>query len=139
MGYTDGSNAIATTVATRALRPRIAIIIGAATQTVTVFLMYVCIRDLSVAATVGKGIVQSTRIGALSEVKAFLYMLSALLSAILWSIVTYVLRQPNSTSHTLLGGIIGAAIAAFGIQSVLWKNVLIRIVLMIFLAPLIFS
>ena len=64
-------------------------------------------------------------------------MLAALLSAIVWRAITYVLKQPNSTSHTLLGGIIGAGIAAFGFKAILWKNVFFRIILMIFLAPLI--
>lgn len=137
MGYTDGSNAIATTVSTRAITPRLAILLGAITQTLTVLLMYLISTDLSVAATVGKGIVKSAFFGSLEPADAFIYMLAALLSAIVWSAITYILKQPNSTSHTLLGGIIGAGVAAFGFQAILWKNVFFRIILMIFLAPLI--
>ncbi|MCR4725688.1 MAG: inorganic phosphate transporter [Clostridia bacterium] len=137
MGFTDGSNAIATTVATRAIDPRLAVVIGAVTQTATVLLMFVISADLSVAATVGKGIVRSSFFGGLTPAKGFIYLLAALLSAIVWSAITYVLKQPNSTSHTLLGGIIGAGIAAFGFKAILWANVFFRIILMIFLAPLV--
>lgn len=137
MGYTDGSNAVATSVATRAIKPRLAIFLGALTQTGTVIVMYLLSQDLSVAATIGKGIVKTENFSSLTPAFSFVFMLSALTSSILWSALTYVLKQPNSTSHTLLGGIIGAAIAAFGFPSILWKNVLLRIVLMIFLAPLI--
>ena len=137
MGYTDGSNAVATSVATKALSPRFAIILSAIVQFLTVIAMYFLVKDLSVAATIGKGLIDASAYDVLTSASAFVYLLSALLSAIVWSLVTYFLKQPNSTSHTLLGGVIGAGIAAFGFRSILWKNVFLRIVLMIFLAPLI--
>ncbi|HCU56456.1 MAG TPA: hypothetical protein DIC18_03895 [Clostridiales bacterium] len=137
MGYTDGSNAVATCITTKAMRPRIAISLSAFVQFSTVIVMYFIIKDLTVASTVGKGMIKQASYVALSSKKAFLFMLSALLSAILWSLVTYFLKQPNSTSHTLLGGIIGAGIGAFGFRAVLWGNVFLRIVLMIFLAPIV--
>jgi len=135
MGYTDGSNAVATTVTTGAMRPRIAICLSAAIQFGTTVLMYFLLKDMSVAATIGKGLVSSEVYSSISSTKGFIYLLSTLLSAIVWSLITYFLKQPNSTSHTLLGGIIGAAIAAFGFSSVIWRNVLLRVVLIIFLAP----
>ena len=134
MGYTDGSNAVATTVTTRAMKPRVAIILAASVQFLTVLLFNYLSGDMSVASTIGHGLIQTE---SLSARAAFTYLFSALLSAIIWSIITYVLKQPNSTSHTLLGGLIGAGIAAFGWKAVLWKNVLLRVVLMIFLAPII--
>ena len=137
MGYTDGSNAVATCVATKAMRPRLAISLSALIQFLTVVAMYFLVKDLSVASTVGKGLIKSSNYEGLESGAAFLFILSALLSAIIWSLITYFLKQPNSTSHTLLGGIVGAGIAAFGFRSVIWSNVLLRIVLMIFLAPVI--
>lgn len=137
MGYTDGSNAVATCITTKAMPPRFAIYLSATIQFLTPVAMYFLVKDMSVAATIGKGLISAESYSALSAKGAFIYMFSAMLSAIVWSLVTFFLKQPNSTSHTLLGGIIGAGIAAFGFRSILWKNVLLRIVLMIFLAPLI--
>ena len=137
MGYTDGSNAVATCVATKAMRPRLAISLSALIQFLTVVAMYFLVKDLSVASTVGKGLIKGEFYTGLSRRAGFLFLFSALLSAIIWSLITYFLKQPNSTSHTLLGGIVGAGIAAFGFKAVVWSNVLLRIVLMIFLAPII--
>ena len=137
MGYTDGSNAVATCVTTKAMPPHFAVYLSAAVQFGTVVLMYFLVKDMSVAATIGKGLIEADAYASLSSKGAFLYLLSALLSAIVWSMITYFLKQPNSTSHTLLGGIIGAGVAAFGFGSVRWDNVLLRIVLIIFLAPIV--
>lgn len=137
MGYTDGSNAVATCVTTKAMSPHFAVYLSAAVQFATVVIMYFLVKDMSVAATIGKGLIDADAYTALSPKRAFLYLLSALISAILWSLITYFLKQPNSTSHTLLGGIIGAGIAAFGFGAIQWENVLLRIVLIIFLAPIV--
>ena len=137
MGYTDGSNAVATCVATKAMKPRFAVVLSAVVQFATVIAMYFLVKDMSVAATIGKGLIDSSAYASIAPRKAFIYLLAALLSAIVWSLITYFLKQPNSTSHTLLGGIIGAGLAAFGWNAVNWQNVLLRIVLIIFIAPII--
>lgn len=137
MGYTDGSNAVATCITTKAMKPRFAIYLSAAIQFATAVAMYFLVKDMSVAATIGKGLISPSSYASLTRKTAFIYVFSALMSAIVWSLITYFLKQPNSTSHTLLGGIIGAGIAAFGFSAVLWTNVLLRIVLMIVLAPII--
>ncbi len=137
MGYTDGSNAVATCITTKAMHPRFAIYLSAAIQFITVIVLYFVVQDMSVAATIGKGMIKASAYEGLSAKGAFIFMFSALLSAILWSLITFFLKQPNSTSHTLLGGIIGAGIGSFGFGAILWSNVLVRIVLMIFLAPII--
>ena len=137
MGYTDGSNAVATCITTKAMHPRFAVYLSAVIQFVTVLLLYFFVSDMSVAATVGKGMIRNATFEGIAAKDAFIFLFAALLSAILWSLITFFLKQPNSTSHTLLGGIIGAAIGAFGFGAVLWKNVLLRIVLMIFLAPIV--
>ena len=136
MGYTDGSNAVATSIATKAMNPRFAIYLSAVIQFATVVIMYFLVKDMSVAATIGKGMIDSAAYEGIDRKSAFIFILAALLSAILWSVITFFLKQPNSTSHTLLGGIIGAGIGAFGFSSILWTNVFLRIILMIFLAPI---
>ena len=137
MGYTDGSNAVATCITTKAMDARVAIYLSAAIQFLTVVAMYFLVKDMSVAATIGKGMIDGAAFDDLSTKAAFIFILSALLSSILWSVITFFLKQPNSTSHTLLGGVIGAGIGAFGFSSILWSNVFLRIILMIFLAPII--
>lgn len=137
MGYTDGSNAVATCITTKAMDARVAIYLSAAIQFLTVVAMYFLVKDMSVAATIGKGMIDGAAFDDLSTKAAFIFILSALLSSILWSVITFFLKQPNSTSHTLLGGIIGAGIGAFGFSSILWSNVFLRIILMIFLAPIV--
>ena len=137
MGYTDGSNAVATCITTKAMDARVAIYLSAAIQFLTVVAMYFLVKDMSVAATIGKGMIDGAAFDDLSTKAAFIFILSALLSSILWSVITFFLKQPNSTSHTLLGGIIGAGIGAFGFSSILWRNVFLRIILMIFLAPIV--
>ena len=137
MGYTDGSNAVATCITTKAMNPRVAIYLSATIQFLTVVAMYFLVKDMSVAATIGKGMIDGDAYSSLTQKGAFIFILSALLSSILWSVITFFLKQPNSTSHTLLGGIIGAGIGAFGFSSILWTNVFLRIILMIFLAPII--
>ncbi|HCU56290.1 MAG TPA: hypothetical protein DIC18_03030 [Clostridiales bacterium] len=137
MGYTDGSNAVATCITTKAMDARVAIYLSAAIQFLTVVAMYFLVKDMSVAATIGKGMIDNAAFDDLSTKAAFIFILSALLSSILWSVITFFLKQPNSTSHTLLGGIIGAGIGAFGFSSILWSNVFLRIILMIFLAPIV--
>lgn len=137
MGYTDGSNAVATCITTKAMHPRFAIYLSASIQFITVIVLYFLVENMSVAATIGKGMIKESAYTGLSSKDAFIFMFSALLSAILWSLITFFLKQPNSTSHTLLGGIIGAGIGSFGFDAILWNNVLLRIILMIFLAPII--
>ena len=136
MGYTDGSNAVATCITTKAMNHRLAIYLSATIQFVTVVAMYYLVKDMSVAATIGKGMIDCAAYDGLSSKGAFIFLFSALLSSILWSVITFFLKQPNSTSHTLLGGIIGAGIGAFGFSSIQWENVFLRIILMIFLAPI---
>lgn len=137
MGYTDGSNAVATTIVTRAMRPHTAIVVGAVTQLITAVVVYYVYTDLSVAATVGTGMVSSSFYAGISNAEAFIFILSGILSAIVWGILAYRSTLPNSTSHTLMGGIIGAGISAFGFKAILWSNVFFRIILMIALAPII--
>ena len=137
MGYTDGSNAVATCITTKAMNHRLAIYLSASIQFITVIAMYYLVKDMSVAATIGKGMIDSAAYAGITPKAAFIFLFSALLSSILWSVITFFLKQPNSTSHTLLGGIIGAGIGAFGWRSILWGNVFLRIIMMIFLAPII--
>src|SRR6478672_3028364 len=121
-GMNDAANAIATVVSTRVLRPHYAVA-WAAFFNFIAFLVF----GLHVAETVGRGIVQADII---SERVIF----GALSGAIVWQIVTNRLGIPSSSSHALIGGLVGAGIAKAGFSAVVWTGVL-KTVSGIVLAP----
>ncbi len=115
-GFHDAANSIATVVSTGVLKPQQAIVFAAFFNVVAIFVFH-----LSVAATVGKGIVQP---GVVDHHVVF----GALIGAIFWNGVTWWYGIPSSSSHALIGGIVGAVIAKSGasalIASGVWKTVL---------------
>ena len=114
-GFHDAANSIATVVSTGVLKPTQAVAFAAFFNVVAVFVFH-----LSVAATVGKGIVQP---GIVDTHVVF----GALVGAITWNIITWIYGIPSSSSHALIGGIVGAVIAKAGagalIASGIWKTV----------------
>ena len=114
-GFHDAANSIATVVSTGVLKPTQAVAFAAFFNVVAVFVFH-----LSVAATVGKGIVQP---GIVDTHVVF----GALAGAIVWNIITWVYGIPSSSSHALIGGIVGSVIAKAGagalIASGIWKTV----------------
>lgn len=122
-GFHDAANSIATIVSTRVLTPRKAVVWASFFNLVAAFLF-----DVHVAKTIGKGLVD------LSAVNEYVIM-SGLLGAIVWNIITWYFGIPTSSSHALMGGYAGAAVAKAGIGAILfsgWTNTL----LFIALAPL---
>ena len=122
-GFHDAANAIATVVSTGVLKPQQAIVFAAFFN-----VLAIAIFHLNVAATVGKGIVMP---GVVDHHVVF----GALIGAIFWNVVTWWYGIPSSSSHALIGGIVGAVIAKSGAGSLIaagvWKTVLF-----IFLSPL---
>jgi PiT family inorganic phosphate transporter len=121
-GMNDAANAIATIVSTRVLRPQYAVA-AAAFFNFIAFLVF----GLHVAETVGRGIVQANII---DEHVIF----GALAGAITWQVITNRLGIPSSSSHALIGGLIGAGAAKAGASAVVWQGVF-KTVAGIFLAP----
>ncbi|HVN58203.1 MAG TPA: inorganic phosphate transporter [Bacteroidales bacterium] len=121
-GFHDSANSIATVVSTKVLSPISAVGLAAVFN----FLAFL-IFPLKVAATIGKGVI-SPHIISLSLIA------SAVIAAIIWNLITWWLGLPSSSSHTLVGGLVGAAIAASGFDSVIWGGVL-KIVIFIVVAP----
>jgi PiT family inorganic phosphate transporter len=121
-GMNDAANAIATIVSTRVLRPQYAVI-WAAFFNFIAFLFF----GLHVAETVGRGIVEANVVD--SHV-----IFGALTGAIVWQIVTQRLGIPSSSSHALIGGLVGAGLAKAGVNAVVWSGVG-KTVAAIFLSP----
>ena len=111
-GLHDAANSIATIVSTRVLRPQYAVL-WAAFFNFVAFLFF----GLHVAETVGKGIVNADIVDAQ-------VIFGALMGAIIWNIITWVLGIPSSSSHALIGGLLGAAITKAGLKTVVWDGVI---------------
>jgi inorganic phosphate transporter, PiT family len=114
-GFHDTANAIATSVSTRALSPRVAVLLASILNFAGAFV------SLKVAATIAKGIVNPDAV-TLSVI------LAGLVGAITWNLVTWFLGLPSSSSHALIGGIAGAAIAADGWDVIEWQGVWDKVV-----------
>ncbi|KRD72883.1 inorganic phosphate transporter [Ensifer sp. ENS10] len=121
-GLHDAANSIATIVSTRVLRPQYAVI-WAAFFNFIAFLFF----GLHVAETLGKGIIDP---GIVTPLVIF----SALMGAIVWNIVTWLFGIPSSSSHALIGGLVGAGLASTGFSSIVWTG-LLKTVGAIFMSP----
>jgi PiT family inorganic phosphate transporter len=124
-GFHDSANAIATSVSTRVLSPRVAIAMSATCNFVGAFI------STNVANTIGSGIVNPYQITQK-------VIIAALLAAIIWDLVTWYFGLPSSSSHALIGGLLGAAIvfkASFTIIN--WPSFLWIVLLWLFLSPII--
>ena len=122
-GFHDAANSIATVVSTGVLKPGQAVLFAAFFNFVAIFVFH-----LSVAATVGKGIVQP---GVVDVHVVF----GALIGAITWNILTWYYGIPSSSSHALIGGIVGAVIAKTGAGALVATGIL-KTVAFIFISPL---
>jgi PiT family inorganic phosphate transporter len=121
-GFHDAANSIATVVSTGVLRPHYAVAWAAFFNFVAIFIFH-----LKVAATVGKGIVDP---GAIDQYVIF----GALIGAIIWNLITWYYGIPSSSSHALIGGMIGATIAKAGVDPLVMKGI-VRTVTFIFVSP----
>jgi PiT family inorganic phosphate transporter len=122
-GFHDAANSIATVVSTGVLRPGQAVLFAAFFNFVAIFVFH-----LSVAATVGKGIVEP---GVVDIHVVF----GALVGAITWNLITWYYGIPSSSSHALIGGIVGAVIAKTGAGSLIGAGIL-KTVVFIFISPM---
>ncbi|MDE5991086.1 MAG: inorganic phosphate transporter [Clostridia bacterium] len=135
MGFSDGANAVATCIATRAIKPHYALIISGIVKLIAPIVICFALGNDSVARTVGS-LVKNSAFEGISQKEGFIFLLSTMLATLLWSLVSVLTSVPNSTSHTLLGGLVGAGLASFGFSNVDWAMVGIRVILMVFLTPL---
>src|SRR5215207_8636379 len=123
-GFHDAANAIAVAVSTKALTPRVALALAAVMNLVGALI------STKVAATVGAGIIDPpTGSGGLQVVFA------ALIGAITWNLITWYFGLPSSSSHALIGGLVGAALAAA--ETVQWMGIVDKVVIPMIVSPLV--
>ncbi|MDR1012505.1 MAG: inorganic phosphate transporter [Coxiellaceae bacterium] len=120
-GFSDSANAIAACVSTRALSMRSAIIMAAS------FNLIGALISTRVAETIGTGIIETNSI-------TLIVLLSGIIGAIVWSLITWFFAIPSSSTHALVGGIIGASVAHTGFSSLCWTGIK-KIILALVLSP----
>jgi phosphate/sulfate permease len=123
-GFHDTGNAMATSIATGALPPRVAVALSGLLNLIGAFL------SLAVAATIASGLVDTQEV-TLQVVAA------GLAGGIIWNLLTWLFGIPSSSSHALIGGVIGSTLAAAGSSAVLWKGLVSKVVIPAALSPVI--
>lgn len=128
-GFHDTGNAMATSIATGALKPKVAVMLSAVLNLVGAFL------SVEVAATVAKGVVDLG--GSTGGEELLTIVFAGLVGGILWNLATWLFGLPSSSSHALFGGLIGSALAAIGIHGVVWDGVIGKVIIPALLAPVV--
>ena len=122
-GFHDTANVVASSISTRALSPRTAVAFASILNFAGAFI------SLKVAATVATGIVEATQV---TETVAF----AGLIGAIAWNLITWLYGLPSSSSHALIGGIVGAVLAAAGAGAVKVHGLIFKVALPAVIAPI---
>jgi PiT family inorganic phosphate transporter len=123
-GFHDTANAMATSIATKALRPRIAVLLCGVLNFVGAFL------SVKVAATIASGIVDQ-------DVVTLPVVFAGLIGAIAWNVLTWFFGLPSSSSHALIGGVVGATAVAAGTHAVQGHNLVSKVIIPAVLSPII--
>jgi PiT family inorganic phosphate transporter len=122
-GFHDAANSIATIVSTRVLKPQQAVVWASVFNVIAIFVF-----QLKVASTIGKGTIDASIVD-------HYVVFGALIGAIVWNLITWYYGIPSSSSHALIGGLVGAAMAKSGPGSLIWSGVG-KTVLFIFVSPI---
>jgi PiT family inorganic phosphate transporter len=130
-GFHDTANAIATVVSTRVLSTGVAILLSAGLN----FLG--AITGQAVAKTITTGLVDPAAVKELGQNPSQVLIIAALIGAIIWNLITWYFGIPSSSSHALIGGVVGAGVAALGTSKVLWSGLVGKVVIPLVFSPII--
>ena len=125
-GFHDAANVVATIIMTGALTPGKAILLAAVCEFIGPFLF-----GTAVAQTIGKGIIDVSSFDHNALHPSMALLAAALVSAIVWNLITWRWGLPSSSSHALIGAMVGAVLAAYGPEKILWKGLLYVLVSLI--------
>jgi PiT family inorganic phosphate transporter len=118
-GFHDAANVVATMITTRALSPRKALILASICEFIGPFLF-----GTAVAHMIGKNIIDLSTFNPGTLDLSMLLIIAALIGAIMWNLLTWYFGLPSSSSHALIGGMVGAVLVAYGPDKILWKGLL---------------
>lgn len=132
-GFHDAANAIATSVSTRALTPRRALLMAAIMNVIGALL------GTDVAKTIGKGIIDLTHYSSSTDqalqLEGLIIVLGALIGAVVWNLITWWFGLPSSSSHALIGGLVGAGLAAGLVPQ--WAGITKSVIIPMFASPVV--
>lgn len=134
-GFHDGCNVVATLIASRSMKPYPALICAAIVEAISPFA--VLALGSSVSNTLKKLVMESYYSDPQAKSIALAFITAGILAAIIWNLITWLYAIPASSSHALIGGVVGAGIAAFSSSAICWDYFLTKVVLMIFLTPIV--
>ena len=129
-GFHDGCNVIATIVTSRSMSPRRALVLACIAEFIGAIAL-----GTAVALTIGKGIL-SSQVFALPMITIQKILLSTVIGAILWNLITWFIGLPSSSSHALIGGMVGSGVVSIGLSGVMWKSFFFKVILPLLMAPL---
>lgn len=132
-GFHDGCNVVATLIASRAMKPCPALAWAAVVEILSPFAILVI--GSSVSDTIKKLVEESFYTDPQAKSVALAFISAGILAAIIWNLTTWLCAIPASSSHALIGGVVGAGLAAFGSHAISWNYFWAKVVLMIFLTP----
>ena len=135
-GFHDTGNAMATSIATGALKPKVAVALSAVLNLVGAFL------SVKVAVTVTTSVLKIQQksgglIHGLDQEKAIFIIFAGLIGGILWNLATWLFGLPSSSSHALFGGLLGAGLAALGTGGINWNGLISKVILPAVMSPFI--
>ncbi len=128
-GFHDAANAIATSVSTRALTPRRALLMAAA------FNLLGALLGVEVAKTIGSGIIDLTSGAGIDPIQGLVMVLAAVIGAIIWNLITWWQGLPSSSSHALIGALMGVGVVSGA--TVHWRVILDKVVLPMIVSPIV--
>src|SRR4030042_38791 len=129
-GFHDAANVVSTIIMTRAISPRKALLMAAVCEFIAPFFL-----GAAVAKTIGKNIIEVSAFDPETLHISVVLIISALIGAILWNLITWFFGFPSSSSHALVGGMVGAVLVAYGTDKILWGG-LLYVVASLVLPPL---
>lgn len=136
-GFHDGCNSVATLIASRAMKPKAALFFAGTIELISPLTLL--ITGFGVSNTIQNMVKPDSYLNnpGVTQQKALIFIAAGIIAAITWNLITWVFGIPSSSSHALIGGVVGSGIAAFGFHCIIWANFLTKVVLMVFLAPII--
>lgn len=125
-GFHDSANVVATIISTGAMSPRHALGLAALAHFVGPFLF-----GTAVAETIGKNIIDVSSFDPNTTILSITLLMAALIGAIAWNLITWFFGLPSSSSHALVGGMVGAVLVGYGPEKILWKGLLYVVAVLI--------
>jgi PiT family inorganic phosphate transporter len=129
-GFHDGANVVSTIIVTKAISPRKALLMAAVCELIAPFFL-----GAAVAKTIGENIIQLPAYNPEAIHISIAFLIAVLLGAVMWNLITWFFGFPSSSTHALIGGMVGAALVAYGPEKILWGGLFYTVAFLV-ISPL---